>query len=41
VQIVVSETGDKSRVTVAAAEGKTIDTDTQNRIIKLLYMDLK
>jgi outer membrane protein assembly factor BamC len=41
VQIVVSETGDKSRVTVAAAEGKTIDADTQNRIIKLLYTDLK
>jgi len=41
VQIVVSETGEKSRVSVAAAEGKTIDTDTQNRIIKLLYMDLK
>lgn len=41
VQIVVSETGDKSRVAVVAAEGKTIDADTQNRIIKLLYMDLK
>jgi len=41
VQIVVSETGEKSRVSVAAAEGKTIDADTQNRIIKLLYMDLK
>jgi outer membrane protein assembly factor BamC len=41
VQIVVSETGDKSRVTVAAAEGKTLDADTQNRIIKLLYTDLK
>ena len=41
VQIVVSEAGEKSRVTVVAAEGKTIDADTQNRIIKLLYMDLK
>ena len=40
-QIVVSETGDKSRVTVAPAEGKTIEAETQNRIIKLLYMDLK
>ncbi|MDP1927632.1 MAG: outer membrane protein assembly factor BamC [Thiobacillus sp.] len=41
VQIVVSATGEKSRVAVAAAEGKKIDVDTQNRIIKLLYMDLK
>jgi outer membrane protein assembly factor BamC len=41
VQIVVSEAGEKSRVTVGAAEGKTIDADTQNRIIKLLYTDLK
>jgi outer membrane protein assembly factor BamC len=40
-QIVVSEMGEKSRVAVVAAEGKTIDADTQNRIIKLLYTDLK
>ncbi|MBU2642170.1 MAG: outer membrane protein assembly factor BamC [Gammaproteobacteria bacterium] len=40
-QIVVSEMGEKSRVSVAAAEGKTVDTDTRNRIIKLLYTDLK
>jgi len=41
VRIVVSETGDKSRVNVAAADGKTIDAETQNRIINLLYLDLK
>ncbi len=40
-QIVVTEAGDKSRVTVAPAEGKTLEAETQNRIIKLLYMDLK
>jgi outer membrane protein assembly factor BamC len=41
VQIVVSETGEKSRVSVTAADGKTVDAETQNRIIKLLYQDLK
>lgn len=40
-QIVVSEMGEKSRVAVAAAEGKAVDADTRNRIVKLLYADLK
>ena len=41
VQIVVGEAGEKSRVSVRAAEGKTVDAETQNRIIKFLYQDLK
>jgi len=40
-QIVVAETGDKSRVTVEAEKGKTIDPATQNRIINLLHNELK
>ena len=40
-QIVVSETGEKSQVKVATAEGKAADVNTQNRIINLLYTELK
>jgi outer membrane protein assembly factor BamC len=40
-QIVVAEAGDKSRVTVEAEKGKTIDVATQNRIINLLHNELK
>ncbi len=40
-QIVVSETGATSRVTVTAAEGQTVDANTQNRIINFLYKELK
>jgi len=40
-QIVVSETSGKSQVKVMAAEGKTVDADTQNHIINLLYAELK
>ena len=40
-QIVVAETGDKSRVTVTGADGKAADAGTQNRIVNLLYKELK
>lgn len=40
-QIVVSEANEKSRVKVTAADGKTVDADTQNRIINLLHTELK
>jgi outer membrane protein assembly factor BamC len=40
-QIVVSETGEKSRVAVTSADGKAVDANTQNRIINLLYPELK
>jgi outer membrane protein assembly factor BamC len=40
-QIVVSETGEKSRVTVTGVDGKAVDSNTQNRIINLLYPELK
>jgi outer membrane protein assembly factor BamC len=40
-QIVVAETGDKSSVTVEAEKGKTVDPATRDRIIKLLYDQLK
>jgi outer membrane protein assembly factor BamC len=40
-QIVVSETGDKSRVSVSGADGKSADASTQNRIINLLHKELK
>lgn len=41
VQIVVAEAGDKSRVTVEAEKGKTVDVATRNRIINLLHNELK
>jgi len=40
-QIVVNEAGDKSRVSVTGADGKTADANTQNRIINLLHTELK
>ncbi len=40
-QIVVVETGDKSRVNVTGMEGKKADANTQNRILNLLYKELK
>ncbi len=40
-QIVVAETGDKSRVTVSGTDGKAADAGTQNRIVNLLYKELK
>jgi outer membrane protein assembly factor BamC len=40
-QIVVSEAGDKSRVSVTGVEGKSADASTQNRIINLLHKELK
>ncbi|MDP2057948.1 MAG: outer membrane protein assembly factor BamC [Thiobacillus sp.] len=40
-QIVVNEAGDKSRVSVTGADGKTADASTQNRIINLLHKELK
>jgi outer membrane protein assembly factor BamC len=40
-QIVVSETGEKSRVSVRGAEGKAADANTQNRIVNLLHKELK
>jgi len=40
-QIVVNEAGDKSRVSVTGADGKTADANTQNRIINLLHKELK
>ena len=39
-QINVKETGEKSQVNVTA-EGKPVDTATQNRIVGLLYKELK
>jgi outer membrane protein assembly factor BamC len=40
-QIVVSEAGEKSRVTVTGADGKPADSNTQTRIVNLLYKELK
>jgi outer membrane protein assembly factor BamC len=40
-QIVVNEAGDKSRVNVTGAEGKSADANTQTRIINLLHGELK
>ncbi|WP_324778547.1 outer membrane protein assembly factor BamC [Thiobacillus sedimenti] len=40
-QVVVSETGEKSEVSVTAAEGKPADEKTRNRILNLLYKELK
>ena len=40
-QIVISETGEKSRVNITAADGKIVDANTQNHIINLLYAELK
>jgi outer membrane protein assembly factor BamC len=40
-QIVVNEAGEKSRVKVSGAEGKTADANTQNRILNLLHKELK
>ncbi|MDQ1315110.1 MAG: outer membrane protein assembly factor BamC [Pseudomonadota bacterium] len=40
-QIVVSETGEKSRVTVGGADGKPAEAGTQTRIISLLHKELK
>lgn len=40
-RIVVSEAGDKSRVSVGGADGKPADASTQTRIINLLHKELK
>ncbi|MEW6591128.1 MAG: outer membrane protein assembly factor BamC [Pseudomonadota bacterium] len=40
-QIVVNETGDKSRVSVAGGDGKGVDPNTQTRILNLLHKELK
>jgi len=40
-QVVVSEAGEKSRVSVTGAGGKPADANTQNRIINLLFKELK
>ncbi len=40
-QIVVRETGEKSRVSVSGTDGKAADADTQARIINLLHKELK
>jgi outer membrane protein assembly factor BamC len=40
-QIVVNETGDKSRVNVTGVDGKPADANTQTRIINLLHKELK
>jgi outer membrane protein assembly factor BamC len=40
-QIVVQETGDKSRVGVTGADGKAADANTQTRILNLLHKELK
>jgi outer membrane protein assembly factor BamC len=40
-QIVVSEAGAKSRVSVTGADGRSADASTQNRIINLLHKELK
>ena len=40
-QIVVSEAGEKSRVSVNGADGKAVDPSTRTRIINLLHKELK
>jgi outer membrane protein assembly factor BamC len=40
-QIVVKDSGEKSRVNVTGADGKPADINTQNRILNLLYKELK
>ena len=40
-QIMVKDSGEKSRVNVTGAEGKPADINTQNRILNLLYKELK
>lgn len=40
-QIVVKETGEKSRVNVSRADGKSVEANTQSRIINLLHKELK
>jgi len=40
-QVVVSEEGEKSRVSVTGAAGKPVDPNTQKRIINLLHQELK
>jgi outer membrane protein assembly factor BamC len=40
-QIVVKEAGEKSRVNVTGTGGKPADPNTQNRILDLLYKELK
>jgi outer membrane protein assembly factor BamC len=40
-QIVVNETGEKSRVSVSGAGNKPVDASTQTRIINLLHKELK
>ena len=40
-QIVVSEAGEKSRVSVTGTDGKPADADTRNRILNLLHKELK
>jgi outer membrane protein assembly factor BamC len=40
-QIVVSEAGEKSRVSVIGADGKAADATTQARILNLLHKELK
>jgi outer membrane protein assembly factor BamC len=40
-QIMVNETGEKSRVSVNGANNKPVDSSTQNRIINLLHKELK
>jgi outer membrane protein assembly factor BamC len=41
VQIVVSDAGEKSRVSVTGTDGKPVDPNTQTRIINLLHKELK
>ena len=40
-QIVVNDAGEKSRINVTGAGGKTVDATTQNRILNLLQQELK
>jgi outer membrane protein assembly factor BamC len=40
-QIVVNETGEKSRVSVSGVDNKPVDASTQTRIINLLHKELK
>lgn len=40
-QIVVKDAGEKSRVNISGADGKTADATTQNRILNLLHKELK
>ena len=40
-QILVKESGDKSLVSVSGTDGKPVDVGTQNRIVNLLYSELK